>query len=514
MSSRVVQFKLGKDGSQFRCGEHLSICADNGFAVEGKRFRGDRLHFVWKGYQGQNTGVLAPNNGQKSEHSTIVGLNLVRMRRFALLFIVMFLQFAIWGAWLPIAQTYFQGPIPAGLGLNGNQLGILFALMPACSILMSPIFGQLADRVFHPERLMAVLHLLSGVSLLVLLKQTTFAGTFFCLLIHCLIFSPTVSLSTTVALHHLDDPSRQFGNIRVAGTIGWMVAGWILFAIRTNGSLHIAGDLFVVAAALSFILSFFCFLLRKTPPSKEDSSRYAFGKALKLFNNTNFMMLMVIAFVICTQFDFFYMFTPGYLTAPTADTLRNALPESYLAQGGGGLGVPVKQVPFIMSLAQLSEIVMMVLLPFLIRSIGYKWTIFMGIVAWVLRFAIYVFFASFAATIASIMLHGFCIACFLIAGSLYVAEIAPNDIRASAQALYSMVTFGFGRVIGAILGGYIETVNTIALPVHVGVPGFADLDKIVNWQGVFAIPTGMTFICAVAFPFLFRPKKDVNPVKN
>jgi MFS family permease len=105
------------------------------------------------------------------------------------------------------------------------------------------------------------------------------------------------------------------------------------------------------------------------------------------------------------------------------------------------------------------------------------------------------------------MLHGFCIACFMIGGSLYVAQIAPIDIRASSQALYSMITFGFGRVVGALFGGYIETANTVKLPVSIAVPGMNDLDKLVDWQSVFVVPTGITFACVLAFPFLFRVKK-------
>ena len=434
------------------------------------------------------------------------------MRRFGLLFLLVFIQYAIWGAWLPVVGTYFQGQAPSGLGFSGVQLGILFALMPACSIFMSPILGQLADRVFNSEKLLAVLHLLSGCALFGLSRQTTFAGTVGFLLLHSILYSPTFSLSTSVILAHLDDPAKQFGNIRVAGTIGWMVSGWALTVLRMKGTIQITGDLFVVAAVISILVGVLCFFVPKTPPTKTSENRFAFAKAFGLLKDQNVMMLMVVALVICTQFDFFYMFTPGYLTAPTLDTLKRVLPESYLQPGTAGLGISLKQVSFYMSLAQASEIVLMLSLPFFLKNLGYRWTIYLGILAWFFRFLIYVFFTSLAATIVSIMLHGFCIACFLTGGSLYIAKIAPSDIRASAQALYAMVTFGFGRVIGAIIGGYIETVNTTKLPVRVAIPGLSDLDKLVNWQAVFAVPTGITFACVLAFPFLFRLKKsDLEP---
>lgn len=436
------------------------------------------------------------------------------MRRFGLLFLLMFLEFAIWGAWLPVAGTYFQGQSPTGLGLNGIQMGVLFALMPACSIFMSPLFGQLADRVVNSEKLLATLHLLSAFALFGLSRQTTFAGTFTFLLIHCLLFSPTVALSTSVAMHHIDDATKQFANIRVAGTVGWMLSNWTLYALRTSGKIQIAGDLFVVAAVLSAILGIVCFFLPKTPPSKSAENRFAFGKAFGLMKDPNFMMLMIVSLVICTQFDFFYMFTPGYLTAPTQATLARVLPESYLQAGGFGLGVRPNQVSLYMSLAQISEVILMLCLPFLLKRLGFRWTIFLGVVAWCVRFSVYVFFPSLIAISLSILLHGFCFACFLAAGSIYVAKVAPADIRASAQALYFLVTFGFGRFFGAILGGYIENINTVRLPVQISVPGSETLEKLVNWQAVFAVPTGITFACVLMFPFLFRLKKDeleLNP---
>ena len=74
------------------------------------------------------------------------------------------------------------------------------------------------------------------------------------------------------------------------------------------------------------------------------------------------------------------------------------------------------------------------------------------------------------------------------------------------------MTFGLGRVLGAIFGGFVESANTIKLPVEIAIPGMNGMDKLVNWQAIFTIPTGMTFACLLAFPFLFRLKKsDLEP---
>lgn len=415
---------------------------------------------------------------------------------------LMFLQYAIWGSWVPVAQTYFMGAQPAGIGLQSTQLGIIFAIMPLCSLLISPIFGNLADRVFNGEKILAVLHLCSAAAMFLVSKQETFSGVLACLVLHCFFFAPTVALSNSVVLANLSDPAGQFSKIRLFGTMGWLCSGALLTLLRSSGASLPRADLFVQASLLGVVLGFVCFLLPKTPPSAISKEKFAFGKAISLMKEPKFMIFMIFGFVVSTQFDFYYLCTSGFLTAPTIQTLSQAMPKSILGYAGKGLGLPVKDISLIMSLAQASEVFMMLLLPGLLRKLGMKWTLSIGLFAWFLRYAIFTFVPVKAAVIPALMLHGPSFACFFVAGAIFVEQVAPSEIRSSAQSLFNMATFGIGRILGSLLAGNFQAQNTYKLPAKLSVGG-GEIESVVQWQALFAVPTGITLACALLFPILF-----------
>lgn len=430
---------------------------------------------------------------------------------------MMFLQYAIWGAWLPVAPTYFQAQRPLGLAIDGNQLGILFMLMPLASLFMSPWMGRLADRRFQAQKMLGILHCFSTIFIFLLALQTTFIGSVICLGLHCVVFAPTVALSNSVALANLEDPKGQFASIRVGGTFGWIFSGLVLSLIRSKFNLEVRSDLFMLAAFMNLCLALLSFTLPKTPPTTSHltnvtailNQKYKNPlDAISLFKNFQFLAFMIVAFIVCTQFDSYYMHTSGFLTAPKLDSLRGYLPEAAYAGATDGIGIPLAQVSMIMTISQVSEVFMMLLLPFIIKRLGIAWTLWIGIIAWPLRFAIFAFLPMAAAVIPAMALHGLCIACFIVAGSVYVEQVASPEIRASAQGLYSSVTMGIGRVAGAIFAGYSLKQNTLTLPARVSLPGGTELDHLVAWGPLFAIPCGLTLAAAVAFPILFfyRPK--------
>jgi nucleoside transporter len=419
----------------------------------------------------------------------------------------MFLQYALWGSWVPVAQTYFMGAKPVGVGLTSTQLGTLFAIMPIASLLMAPLFGNLADRYFNAEKLLAVLHLLAAVALFGLAKQTTFAGVLVFLILHCLAFAPTVALSNTVVLANLPDPAKQFSRIRLMGTFGWLCSGIFLSIWRSKFSWSPVGDLFIQAGVIGVVLGLICFLLPKTPPKRDIADKYSFGKAFGLMKERNFMVFMLFAFVVSATFDFYYLCASGFLTAPPADVINKSLPEMYQGLAGSGLGISTQQVSSIMTLAQLSEIVFMFVLPWLMRTCGIRWTVTIGFFAMFLRFAVFAFLPTKGAVLPAMMLHGPCFACIFVAGAIYVEQTAPSEIRASAQGLFNMATFGIGRVIGSLFAGHVQALNTTELP-RVVIPGGNDISSAVQWQVVFAIPAGLTLACVLLFPILFNPKKS------
>jgi nucleoside transporter len=398
--------------------------------------------------------------------------------------LMMLLQYAIWGAWAPVLSGYLSNPPEkGGLGFDNNLIGWIYSALPLATIVSPFIAGQLADRLFSSERFMGVLHLLGGISLILMASQHSFTGMFAWMLLFSLLYAPTLALTNAIAFHHIRDSEKEFGGIRVWGTIGWIVSGFVLTFVRNRlPTLTPAGmsDSLLLAGMMAILLGLFSFGLPHTPPKKEGVSPWAFLEALRLLKDRNFAVFVVISFIVATELQFYYI-----LTAPFLEKR---------------IGIPSADIPATMTIAQIAEIVVMaVLLPMLLPKMGIRKTMVAGILAWPIRYLIFALGASMPdqmkwLVVASLTLHGFCYVFFFTVGFIYVDQTAHADIRASAQSLIALVVLGVGSYVGSLFTGWIGK-------------AFTDpATHITNWTGVFLVPCVLTILCALFFPLLFREK--------
>ena len=421
---------------------------------------------------------------------------------------MMFLQYAIWGAWAPALGLYLMD---RSVGFSALETGLVYSLLPLATIVSPFLFGQVADRWAPTQWLMAGLHILAGVSLIVMATQSSLSGVLWSMAAFSLFYAPTLALSNSICFSNMKSAEKEFGAIRVFGTIGWIVAGWVLASARggfttipTAGAWSIlssvmnvvdigfkpfaavvhwamgitraTADLLTLGGLAAIVLGVFSLALPHTPPKKEGASPFAFLEALKLFTNRNFAVFMVISFVVATELEFYYMLTAPYL---------------------GHLGVADSIIPWVMTIAQIAEIVVMaVLLPRLLPRLGARKMLAIGVIAWPLRYAIFALLPVQSLVIASLALHGFCYVFFFVVGFIYVDTIAPKDIRASAQSLVALVVLGLGRYLGSIVAGLIKD-------------WFTD-GHVVNWQWVFLVPCFLTVACALAFLLAFREERNTT----
>jgi nucleoside transporter len=386
--------------------------------------------------------------------------------------VMMFLQYAIWGAWAPVLSSYLIND----LGFSGGQVGWIYALLPLATIISPFIGGQVADRWFSSEKVIGFLALTGGVLLLVVSRTSDFNVMFVLMLVYSLLYAPTLALTNSIAMINLEDSEAEFGKIRVWGTLGWIAAGWLLTGWRwagQDGMLPIApGDTLFLAGLISIVMGVQSFTLPHTPPQKEGVKPWAFLESLKMLKTRDFAIFVGITFVVATELEFYYI-----LTAPFLESDR--------------IGVSSASVPAVMTIAQVAEIfVMAFLLSHWLKKYGMRKTLAIGVVAWPIRYIIFAIGAPAWLVIASLALHGFCYVFFFVAAFIYVDKVAPPDIRASAQSLIAIVALGFGRFLGSLFAGKIRDVFTVA--------------GATNWTLVFLVPCALTVLCAVAFLLFFR----------
>ena len=134
----------------------------------------------------------------------------------SLLSAMMFLQYAIWGAWLPM----FFGFLTDQKHLSGTQAGLLFSWAASGALLAPFIAGQIADRWFNTEKFLALSHVLGAVLVWRLASVEGYTNLVIFSFVYSVIYAPTLALTNSLAFHHIPDRDRDFGKIRVWGTLG------------------------------------------------------------------------------------------------------------------------------------------------------------------------------------------------------------------------------------------------------------------------------------------------------
>ena len=375
--------------------------------------------------------------------------------------VMMFLQYALWGAWLPVTARYLSATISeGGLGFTGSEIGMILGLAGSIGAIAAPfIAGQIADRYFSTERVLAILVTAGGAVKWITAYQTEYGAWLILSILYSVLYMPTLALSNSITFSHIDDQENNFPKIRVWGTIGWIVASWVFPMIWLQQNLHfqwmppfiVGSEVANVTSRLADALKFsglislsygaFCFLLPHTPPKRNAVEKLAFKKAFELFKEASFTILVVASLAVSIIHQIYFLQTGPFLSH---------------------IGILDSQIGPAMTIGQFAEIITMAYLGFFLKRLGFHKVISIGIAAYCVRYAIFgtEFFPVWVMVISQAF-HGFCYAFFFAAAYIYVDKIADEDVRHSAQTVFGIIILGGGPVIGGWLSGYLQNVYTV-----------------------------------------------------
>lgn len=407
---------------------------------------------------------------------------------------MMFLQYALWGAWLPVTARYLSASVAeGGLGFSGSEIGMILGLAGSIGAVAAPfIAGQIADRYFSTERILAALVIIGGVVKWITAYQTDYSAWLVLSIIYSVVYMPTLALSNSITFSHMKDPDSDFPKIRVWGTIGWIAASWAFPMIWLQTDLNfqwmppfIVGsevanvtsrlaDALIFSGVISVTYGLFCFMLPNTPPKKDAVEKLAFKKAFELFNQTSFTILVVASLTVSIIHQIYFLQTGPFLSS---------------------IGLKDSQIGPAMTVGQFAEIAAMAYLGFFLKRFGFRKVIFLGVLAYAARYAV---FGTVTLPIWIMVLsqafHGICYAFFFAGAYIYVDKIADEDVRHSAQTVFGIIILGGGPVIGGWLSGYLQETFTQA--------GLFDYSPF--WYTLSAVG----FVTALFFGFMFREQVE------
>ena len=381
--------------------------------------------------------------------------------------LMMFLQFAVWGAWSPVLAARLLGP----LKFSGKQTGWIYGTVFLGCIISPLIAGQIADRWVATQRFLSVAHLVGGMLLLAAAQQKKFWPLLIVMGLYGLAFAPTLALVNSLMFRHLGQAGVSPFAVFVWGVIGWVLVGWALAVWRRVKGSGEGSDCLILAGLLSLVMGAYCLFLPDTPPL---GATQPFTEALSLLKNPNFLVFLAVGFLLATQLQFYFLGTAPYL---------------------GDLGVQNHNMPAVMTIAQGTQVAAMVFMAFyetrLLDGIGFRWTFTIGAGMWLAMYGAYAMGKPRLLVISSQALHGLAYAFFINVGFIYVSKVAPAEIAGSAQGLYTVVIFGFGLFLGTQFTGVV--MDRCKTP-----------EGKFRWRTIYLVPCALAAACAIVIAAMFR----------
>jgi hypothetical protein len=328
--------------------------------------------------------------------------------------------------------------------------------------------------------------------------------------VHCFFYVPTISVTNTIAFANVSDPQKEFPLVRLWGTIGWIAASWPFIFILVDWAgvnAKLAGTpenegfvawlgtalgtplsgtplnqgkswAFLTSGIASLLLAAFSLTLPHTPPkpAQAGGEQLAWLEAIKLLKYPFLLVLFLVTYIDATVHDGFFFYAFTYL---------------------GTVGVPSNWIQPAMSVGQIAEILTMAILGYVLKSLGWRWTMVIGILGHAARFTVFALFPDPYMAVVVNVLHGICYAFFFATLYIFVDEFFPKDARTSAQGLFNLLILGLGPITSRIVWPTLQKFYTV--------------EGAIQYRQLLLYPAGAAVVAAVLLLLFFRPPAKPLP---
>jgi len=389
----------------------------------------------------------------------------VDSKMYLLLSLMMFLEYAVWGAWAPVLASRLLGP----LKMSGKQTGWIYGTIPLACLVSPIVAGQMADQLVASKWILVFAHFAGAVLLYLASKKEKFGPLFIVMMAYSLLYAATMPLVNSLMFANLTDAATQSPKIFIWAPIGWVLVGLMLTGWRKSKGDGDGSDCLKFAAILSVLMGACCLFQPSVAPAGSGGSSLAFLDAFSMLKDSNILLFFIISFFVTTQLQFYFLCTAPFL---------------------GAIGAESKNVPALMAIAQAAQIGATVWVLPVLLGFGYKWTLAAGVLSWLILYLVYSVEKPKQLVYGSMIFHGIAYVTFIIGGQIYINSVADASIQSSAQALLFMATVGLGFFLGTQFTGVVMDKFSV--------------DGKFQWRKIFIVPCGILLACALAFIIFFK----------
>lgn len=341
------------------------------------------------------------------------GLRLIRA--------VYFFQFGAIGVIFPFLNLYYRE-----LGLSGVQIGVIASLSPLVAMVAGPLWGMFSDRTGQ-TRLLLILAASGAIGTVAVLSTVhSYAAIVVLMALFAFFANPIHPLVDSTALQLLGGRRETYGRLRLWGSLGYVATTWGFGQLLVRAGLHWLFLGYIVFMAIVPLLA------TRLPVQRPPFQRPLRAGMLELTRQRQWLLFMISLIVL-----------------GLTNSGANQFLSIYIKDLGGDEGL----IGTAAAVSGLSEVPIMFMAAGLLARWGSRRVLMLAYALFSVRWALYGFMSDPSWAIGISLLHGPTFGALWVAGVGYADRLAPDDLKATAQALFTAAFFSISSVIGAPLSG-------------------------------------------------------------
>lgn len=334
-----------------------------------------------------------------------------------------FFYFAFIGAFSPYFGLYLQS-----IGSSAAQIAVLMSLMSVMRMLAPTLWGWLADRLGVRTPIVRLSAFLSVIGFAGFLVTDAYVGLFLSMAFLSFFWSAALPLVETLTFAHLKGQASRYGNIRVWGSVGFVIAvlglGYLLDGLPVRALLWITLAMLVGIFACAMLI----------PEAGKPGVPLQPVALREILRRPEVGGLLAACFFMSAAHGALYVFYSLHLVAH---------------------GYSKSLVGWMWTLGVVAEIAVFMGMPQLLKAFSLRDLLVLSFIAAVLRFALIGWGAdSVAVLVFAQVLHGATFGAYHAAAVAAVNHWFGTQHQARGQALYGSISFGAGGMMGGLVSGY------------------------------------------------------------